>query len=106
MRIDSLILLHVSGEINIEIIDIVIRVCLLEISLHDGFKDVHILLMDVGMLKLVLFDVVLELLGILLIESVLALSKLWILHHSAYRIEDLQVFAGSFHDQSQISFLK
>ena len=45
--------------------------------------------MDVGVLKLVLFDVVLKLLRILIIESILALSKLWILNHCANRIKDL-----------------
>ena len=57
----------------------------------------HILLMDIGVLKLVLFDIVFKLLCILLIESVLVLSKLGILNQGANRIEDFQVFAGRLH---------
>jgi len=97
VRIDSLILFHVCGKIDIEIVDFIVRVFLLEISLHNGFENMHILLMDVGVLKLVLFDIVLKLLCILIKESVLVVSKLWILNQGANRIEDLQVFARRLH---------
>ena len=57
----------------------------------------HILLMDVGVLKLVLFDVVFKLLAILLKEVPLILSKLRILNHGAHSFEDLHIFGRSFH---------
>jgi len=57
----------------------------------------HILLMDVGVLKLILFDVVLKLLAILLKEVPLILPKLGILNHGAYSLEDLHILVGTFH---------
>ena len=66
----------------------------------------HVLLMDVGVLKLVLFDIVLELHCILIKESVLVVSELGILNQGTNRFEDLQVFAGRFHDRSFMSILK
>ena len=105
-RVDSLILFEILCEIGVKMVDFLIRVCLLEVGLYNLVQNVHIFLMDIGMLKLVLFDVILKLRRILREESVLVISKLGVLDQCADRVEDLDVFiVGSFHGLF-ISFLK